>query len=109
LANLTVEVGVVIDPEANPAVGSDSLRLMPADAESFELEAALRREAAEVRDDLELETRLHQIGAPVLVGSAAMHVMVRRDLDITTICTALAGSEYVTGSFRAACTGVGTA
>jgi hypothetical protein len=62
---------------------------MPTNAESFELEAALRREAAGVRDDLELEARLRHIGVPVLVGSAAMHVMVSRDLDLTTICRAL--------------------
>src|SRR3954454_16064410 len=68
---------------------------MVTDAESFELEAALRREAAGVRDDLELETRLRHIGVPVLVGSAAMHVMVRHDLDITTICTALDAATAV--------------
>src|SRR3954454_18377507 len=68
---------------------------MVTDAESFELEAALRREAAGVRDDLELEPQLRHIGVPVLVGSAAMHVMVRRDLDITTICRALDAATAV--------------
>lgn len=68
---------------------------MTAYAESFELEAAVRQEAAAVRDDLELEARLRRIGVPVLVGSAAMQVMVRRDLDITTICRALDAATAV--------------
>jgi hypothetical protein len=62
---------------------------MPTYAESLEAEAALRREAAGVRNDLALEARLRHIGVPVLVGSVAMHVMVRRDIDVTTICSTL--------------------
>jgi hypothetical protein len=36
----------VLDSATGVGVGSDSLRFMPTDAESFQLEAALRREAA---------------------------------------------------------------
>ena len=51
-------------------------------------EATVRQEAAEVRDDLGLEARLRRIAVPVIAGSAALHVMVHRDLDITATCRA---------------------
>ena len=49
----------------------------------------LQREGAAVEEDLGLVQRLSVLGRPVRVGSAALGVMVRRDLDITTTCAAL--------------------
>ncbi|TVT60212.1 hypothetical protein FNH05_04715 [Amycolatopsis rhizosphaerae] len=49
---------------------------------------ALQEEADAVHRNLGLD-RLGELGKPVRVGSAALGVMVRRDLDITVICPAL--------------------
>jgi len=50
---------------------------------------ALQSEAVTVEHDLGLEELLGQIGRPVRVGSAALGLMVWRDLDITVICPRL--------------------
>ncbi|GAA4561859.1 hypothetical protein GCM10023193_26090 [Planotetraspora kaengkrachanensis] len=50
---------------------------------------ALQGEAEAVSLDLELQERLSTLGDPVRVGSAALGLMVRRDLDMTTTCPAL--------------------
>jgi hypothetical protein len=52
-------------------------------------QAILQAEAEEVYRDLGLGTHLAAIGRPVGVGSAALGLMVRRDLDVTTACPAL--------------------
>jgi hypothetical protein len=52
----------------------------------------LQGEAAAVLADLDLTSRLRAIGEPTLVGSAALGVMVRRDLDLTVSCPRLDGS-----------------
>ncbi|WAL67786.1 hypothetical protein ORV05_08440 [Amycolatopsis cynarae] len=49
---------------------------------------ALQEEAEAVHQDLGLD-RLGELGKPVRVGSAALGLMVRRDLDLTVICPAL--------------------
>ena len=49
----------------------------------------LDREARAMCDRLDLWRRLERVGAPVLVGAAGLGVIDRRDLDITTTCTAL--------------------
>jgi hypothetical protein len=49
----------------------------------------LQVEAGAVGADLRLDEVLSAVGDPVRVGSAALGVMVRRDLDITVVCPAL--------------------
>ena len=68
-----------------PGVLNDELELL---ANQAQLEQA----AEAVRWDLALEPRLAEIGDPVLVGSAALRVMVRRDIDVTTICADLSAA-----------------
>lgn len=50
---------------------------------------ALRRESDRVRLDLSLDTVLGLLGEVHLVGSAALGLMVRRDLDLTVVCERL--------------------
>ena len=50
---------------------------------------ALQREADEVEADLGLQSLLTPVGRPVRVGSAALGLMVHRDLDITVVCSRL--------------------
>lgn len=49
----------------------------------------LQAEADAVVRDLRLEELLGPLGRPVRVGSSAMGLMVRRDIDITVICPRL--------------------
>ncbi|HEY5785439.1 MAG TPA: hypothetical protein VIT65_11745 [Microlunatus sp.] len=70
-------------------------------AEEKEVEHA----AAAVLQDLALQPRLALIGDPVLVGSAALRVMVRRDIDLTTACADLSGSTVEEIIGRAAALG----
>jgi hypothetical protein len=49
----------------------------------------LQKEADSVVELLGLLPMLERIGRPVRVGSSAMRLMVRRDIDITVICKAL--------------------
>ena len=49
----------------------------------------LQAEASAAEGDLELAALLTPIGHPVRVGSAALALMVWRDLDVTVICTEL--------------------
>ena len=55
----------------------------------FSRQAALQQEANEVRTSLHLDDLLHTAGEPVLVGSAALGLMVWEDLDLTVICHSL--------------------
>lgn len=52
-------------------------------------ELALQREADEVAADLDLWDLLGALGDPVRVGSAALGLMVHRDLDVTVVCAKL--------------------
>jgi hypothetical protein len=49
----------------------------------------LQKEADEVVELLGLEPMLASIGRPVRVGSSAMGLMVKRDIDITEVCERL--------------------
>ncbi|MCC3771261.1 hypothetical protein K6I34_004133 [Streptomyces sp. UNOC14_S4] len=57
--------------------------------EALQAQEALQVEADEVADDLGLAGLLAGCGEPVRVGSSALGLMVRRDIDITVICPAL--------------------
>jgi hypothetical protein len=56
----------------------------------FEQQAELQAEARAVEADLQLEQLLAPIGEVNRVGSAALGLMVRRDLDLTVVCSKLA-------------------
>jgi hypothetical protein len=57
----------------------------------------LQAEAATVQQDLGLDQRLSTLGAVVPVGSAALGLMVWRDLDLTVVCRRL-DAEAVAGA-----------
>src|SRR3712207_9558779 len=58
-----------------------------ADADTLLDRQAARQKAAEaVVDDLGLIERLSEVGRPVGTGSAALGLMVARDIDVTTLC-----------------------
>lgn len=59
------------------------------DRSLLEEQDALQVEAASVERDLDLESLFEPIGRPVRVGSAALGLMVRCDLDVTVICPKL--------------------
>ncbi|MET8472404.1 hypothetical protein ABZY90_27355 [Streptomyces sp. NPDC006422] len=65
-------------------------------------QAALRAEADAVHRDLHLAERLTAIGTPTVVGSAALGVMVRRDLDIDVACATLDASAVAAVGARLA-------
>jgi hypothetical protein len=50
---------------------------------------ALQAEAEQVRARLDLDRVLGAVGNPVLVGSTALGLMVRRDIDTTVVCQSL--------------------
>lgn len=52
-------------------------------------QAALQQEANAVRTSLHLDHLLRTVGEPVLVGSAALGLMVWEDLDLTVVCDSL--------------------
>jgi hypothetical protein len=58
-------------------------------------EARLREEAEAVATDLKLSEQFGHLGDPVWVGSAALGLMVRPDLDITVACQELDESAVV--------------
>jgi hypothetical protein len=58
-------------------------------AELFARQRALQAEAADVRARLDLDRVLGTVGDPVLVGSAALGLMVWRDIDVTVACPSL--------------------
>ncbi|MFC4619005.1 hypothetical protein ACFO4N_09805 [Camelliibacillus cellulosilyticus] len=49
----------------------------------------LQAEAAELVEEMKLQPLLETVGTPVKVGSAALGLMVWRDLDMTVICSKL--------------------
>jgi hypothetical protein len=55
----------------------------------LERQRALQEQAAAVLDDLELLPLLQSIGDPVKVGSVALGLMVKRDIDLTILCPEL--------------------
>ncbi|MGW4211362.1 hypothetical protein ACWEIJ_25440 [Lentzea sp. NPDC004789] len=56
--------------------------------ELFRRQAALQTEADAVADDLRL-AELAELGDPVRVGSSALGLMVKRDVDVTVVCESL--------------------
>ena len=52
-------------------------------------QTALQAEANSIVEKLDLQRLLGTAGNPVRVGSSALGVMVRRDIDITTVCARL--------------------
>jgi hypothetical protein len=55
----------------------------------FARQAALQAEAADVIADLDLFALLRTVGHPTHTGSSALGLMVRRDIDATTVCPTL--------------------
>lgn len=60
-------------------------------SELFNAQSQLQLEADEVVRMLGLNALLGKIGRPIRVGSSAMGLMVRRDIDITVVCNRLNG------------------
>lgn len=58
----------------------------------LENQKLLQEEANQVVELLQLDALLSHIGRPVRVGSSAMGLMVRRDIDITVICKELSSA-----------------
>jgi hypothetical protein len=61
----------------------------PADAALFARESALQAQADVAVADLGLDTDLAALGEAVRVGSSALGLMVRRDVDLTVVCPRL--------------------
>lgn len=59
------------------------------DDEVLARQDALQAEVAVILDDLDLLTTLRAVGRPVQTGSAALGLMVARDIDVTTLCPSL--------------------
>jgi hypothetical protein len=59
------------------------------DEELFARQAALQAQAADVIAALDLFALLRTVGRPTHTGSSALGLMVRRDIDATTICPTL--------------------
>jgi len=60
------------------------------DDELLARQDALKAEAAAVLDDLDLIARISGVGRPIRTGSAALGLMVARDIDVTSLCPDLA-------------------
>ena len=54
----------------------------------------LQKEADKVVEVLQLQALLSGIGNPIRVGSSAMGLMVRRDIDITVVCEGLSRKTH---------------
>ena len=61
----------------------------PSETELLDRQRALQMEADQVAQDLMLMELAQPLGNPVLVGSAALGLMVWRDLDVTVVCRGL--------------------
>ena len=55
----------------------------------IEAQALLQAEADDMVRALDLQSLLSPLGRPIRVGSSAMGLMVRRDIDITVVCAKL--------------------
>jgi hypothetical protein len=65
-------------------VGSES-----GDHELLAAQDALQAEADAVLTDLDLLEHIRRLGDPVRTGSSVLGLMVRRDIDVTTLCPSL--------------------
>src|SRR5258708_15881622 len=61
----------------------------PTDAALLERQEALQAEAHAIIADLEVLALLGRLGTPTHTGSSALGLMVRRDIDVTTVCPTL--------------------
>src|SRR5256885_9606732 len=60
------------------------------DDELLARQDALQDEGATVLDGLDLIARISRVGRPIRTGSAALGLMVARDIDVTSLCPNLA-------------------
>src|ERR671935_386395 len=65
------------------------MELLPSETELLDRQRALQIEAEQVARDIRLMELAQPLGDPVLVGSAALGLMVWRDLDVTVVCPRL--------------------
>jgi hypothetical protein len=68
---------------------------MATDAQLLESQIRLQRDADVVESELGLPALLGGLGTPVRVGSSALGVMVRRDLDLTVVCSGLRVADVI--------------
>ena len=71
-------------------------------SELLRRQVALQTEALKVREDLGLDVHLSTHGEVVSVGSAALGLMVWRDLDLTVVCPRLDAEAVATTGARIA-------
>ncbi|MEU4115478.1 hypothetical protein AB0F71_13395 [Kitasatospora sp. NPDC028055] len=76
------------------AAPNDPPTAAPTDDELLDRQRALQAEADAVHADLGLDALLGALGTPVRVGSSALGLMVRRDLDVTVVCPRLDASVH---------------
>jgi hypothetical protein len=62
------------------------------DQDLLDRQRRLQDEADAVEADLGLKSLLAGIGEPIRVGSSALGLMVKRDVDLTVVCAALDGA-----------------
>jgi hypothetical protein len=63
--------------------------MLPSETQLLDRQRALQMEAKQVARDIMLMELAQPLGDPVLVGSAALGLMVWRDLDVTVVCPRL--------------------
>jgi hypothetical protein len=66
-----------------------AMNMLPGETELLDRQRALQVEAAQVARDIKLMELAKPLGDPILVGSAALGLMVWRDLDVTVVCPRL--------------------
>lgn len=71
-------------------------------AELLARQRALQVEAEQVRARLDLDRVLGAVGDPVLVGSAALGLMMWRDIDTTVVCQSLDKGPVLTAAMELA-------
>jgi hypothetical protein len=66
-----------------------AVNMLPSETELLDRQRALQMGAEQVARDIMLMELAGPLGDPVLVGSAALGLMVWRDLDVTVVCPRL--------------------
>ena len=66
-----------------------AMNTLPGETELLDRQRALQVEAEQVARDIKLMELAKPLGDPILVGSAALGLMVWRDLDVTVVCPRL--------------------
>jgi hypothetical protein len=88
---------LVGSPPAMPVAKGDRLVNLGPEREMGDLlddQRLLQKEADKVVEVLQLQALLSDIGNPIRVGSSAMGLMVRRDVDITVVCEGLSTKTH---------------